>query len=137
MIYVFVATDGEVREVEYPIGRAPKYGKPVRLGGKVFRRSPQLEHRGSRAWVHVQPDVRCTTPQFTPWTPGADSYDERGNARFHSRRSAEEFAARNGAVYDPEGWDPTPSKRTMDELHHERRNAGRLTQADLERIAHA
>jgi hypothetical protein len=116
-----------------PIGKAPRYGVAKRIGGKVYRRSIQHE-QGLTA--KVRPDVRCTTVQFPKWTPGADSYDAMGNLRFHSRASAEAFAARNGVQYDPEGWDPCPSERTMRQMFDERRNEGRLSQADLERIAH-
>lgn len=133
MIYVFASEDGEVVEIDLPMSKAPKFGEARTINGKTYRRS--LQHEKGKS-AKVRPDVRCTTVQFPKWTPGADSYDEMGNLRFHSRRSAEEFAAKQGVQYDPEGWDPCPSERTMRQMFEERRNEGRLTEADLQRIAH-
>lgn len=127
-----MADDGETLEVDLPIGKAPKFGAKRVRGGKVFRRSLQHEQGA----IRVRQDINCTTYQFPAWTPGADSYGPDGSLKFGSRRTAEAFAARHGAQYDPEGWDPCPSEKTMRQMFDERRNAGRLTEADLQRIAH-
>lgn len=133
MIYVFANDEGETVEVDLPMSKAPKFGAKRTINGKVYWRS--IQHEKGRVRAQVKKDI-ITTYQFSPWTPGADSYDEQGNARFETRGSAKRFAERHGVQYDPEGWDPCPSERTMRQMFDERRNAGRLTEADLQRIAH-
>lgn len=38
MLYSFQADDGEMMDLDYPVGKAPKLGRAVRRKGKLFRR---------------------------------------------------------------------------------------------------
>jgi hypothetical protein len=115
MLYEFEDPEtGQVIDLEYRIGQAPKIGSCVQVGENLYRRIPSRP---------VLPDVvggcrRGTDRHFTSqslpeWVEGAPRYDmdpkskTYGCAQFASAKEVREFTARkkdtpgeDGLVYD-------------------------------------
>lgn len=93
MIYEFRAADGEVIELDYPMGKAPTEGEPITVEGKVYRRIVSLSP--ARFATHVNADLRFEALNFPPnYEFHVGEFAPDGTPRFQSTREIRECIAR-------------------------------------------
>lgn len=102
MLYQFAARDGSIVEREYPIGKAPKIGRSIRVKGKRYMRIPSL---GLQACMPSNFGKGMTSVQLPLKWPFAPRHDGRGQPRFENIREVRESIAKATHAGEPVHWD--------------------------------
>jgi len=91
MIYLFEdKSTGEVVEIDYKIGKAPKIGASVRRSGRVLVRIPVMPE------AKVAPTAKFVSNSLPRWWPHAKDHEPgTGKPRFNSIHEVKESVSKS------------------------------------------